>query len=529
MNLRGWIGRIDPAVNADEPITRPFLAVFGFFLLNALYVAVRYRYSPGQDTPYHALCIAIMSDRGHAGSLYTSLYEPLHPYEPNTIIYSIGLVLAKITGPVGALRVIMLYRALGLPLASLWALRRLGRSPWSSLLAFPLGYMQGWVGGFESFLFAAPTFILALSEFLYCLERPSRIRIGITMVLFAIVFLSHAQVWMWLGALSIGLTLAYVVKSGPSLRERGERVLVALGIALPSLLLFGFWYLATYAQGRVHGAATAKATIGTLFGAEWRGLGVKIHYGILEAFIVTKDPREYWDFIGWMLLLTFALVVGRLDGRKRRLTYEMCAIATAVSYFLLPDSVSEQYVAVRQFDMFAWLAPALIAPVRLQASRFWRIAVIGGIILFSWSRVSLVDRHIAAFNREMDGLEEVAAKTPLRSGAVAYMTTTMASPDFQWNPFYHAASWLGADRLLEVPVYDTTGESNRPVRYREKVGRPIIRMVAAPDWPSHDEIWNNYDLVLVRGWVSTPEQLTIANQHGRLVASSKEWQLWRRR
>jgi hypothetical protein len=46
------------------------------------------------------------------------------------------------------------------------------------------------------------------------------------------------------------------------------------------------------------------------------------------------------------------------------------------------------------------------------------------------------------------------------------------------------------------------------------------------DWPAVQEIWNNFDLVLVHHWKPTARDMATAKEHADLVARHGEWELW---
>ena len=82
-----------------------------------------------------------------------------------------------------------------------------------------------------------------------------------------------------------------------------------------------------------------------------------------------------------------------------------------------------------------------------------------------------------------------------------------------------------SDKLGQTP--DTSAIlATSAVHYRP--GIDIHRMVTwhNPDWPNSDEIWDNFDAVLVRRWHPSPAQLAVAQRRGVLLKKSGDWELW---
>lgn len=531
------LASLDPAREPEaEPIGLPFVVAFVAASIGSMFILFHYDYEPGRDVGYHAFCTRIVSEWSSVESPFHARYEPLHPTEANTLMYAIAGTLGRVIDSFTAFRLVRVFYFLGLPLAVLYALRRLGRSPWGALLAFPMSYMQAYIAGFANFSFAAPTFVLALLSCWLLLEQPSRKRAAAASIACALVFLSHVHAYLWLGCL-VGLITIYRVavdlsSSSPRIAERaarsGRTLAVAVGCASPSLLLFGLWYARTYGSGHaVHseGLVTARDA----FGANWLPIARKIAEGHLRGTNVTQHSHEPWWLISTGTLVLIALVLSRLERPHGAPFFELCGILTLLSYYALPDDVSGQQVALRAWDMGAWMVPFMVTPVRAGACRAARWLIIAGIVGLTFGRLRDIQAAVRRFNDdEVAGFDAMVAASPREDLVVAWAVFGLDSPNVVWLPFYEWHQMFGARTGLEAPLYTTRADSNSPVRYR--IGPPAAPtlMLDEPDWGDHPQLWENFDLVLVKGWRPDASQLEHVRSRATLLASSGEWQLWRR-
>lgn len=529
-----FLTRVDPAPR-PEPISQAFAACFIGCCLLTVWLLVTNKYYPGQDISYHAHCSRVWLEAGKVGTAFER-YEPSHPLEANTLMYSVAGILGHVGSSFSAYRFVQSYYFLGLPLACLYAARALGRSPWGSLLAFPLSYTEVMGAGYANMCFAAPTFILALIEYRRFTQKPSLRRGVVVALLFAATFLSHAHVYLWLGALVLLYSLCVLAQrtwqaasgGGSDFRSVAVLTLGALATAVPSLVLFARWYVRGYGAGNSIGGQGNGRSFDTQM--DWAPIAQKFQAGWLQAFHSTLSIWEVHFLIALVLLVLFALGMARA-GRDRSVPLpELAVIASIVSYYLLPDSIAGQMVAVRQWYFVYWLLPLVIVPIPLSRGAWQSVVVTTAILVWTSLRMGLLVQYMQRFtNEEMAGFDKIVAAAPRQPGLnVAYAAVNARSRYWITSPMYHSYGFLDAQRSYDGPVEYSDSRSVAPVRYKAGPPFPVKHLYNNPNWPLDPGIWQ-YDLVLVYRWVPTPAQEKAARDHADLVASAGEWQLWRTR
>ncbi|HVJ89478.1 MAG TPA: hypothetical protein VM580_06710 [Labilithrix sp.] len=530
--LAELLDRVDPA-RRRTPLPLPFLVCFGAAFVLTIWLLAANKYLPGQDIPYHAHCSRVWLDGGKLGSPYAN-YEPGHALEANTLMYTVAGLFSHVMGSFSAFRLVQAYYLLGLPLACLYALRDLDRSPWGSLLAFPLCYTEVFAAGFANMTFAAPTFVLALVMYRRLLERVTWQRGVAVSLLFIAVFLSHAQVYLWLGGLlvlySLGVLAARLLRAlhtPGEIEGLGVRAAAAIAAALPSILLFARWYARGYGRGRSVGALGNNMDFASSL--QWLPLPQKFMAGALQAFTVTSSTYEVRFIIALWLLLGLAMAMARAAQDRSPPLPELAVGASVISYYLLPDGVALQMVAVRQWYFVFWLLPLVIVPVSMRKGPFRSFTVALAIVLWTASRMSLIASCFWHFtHEEMVGFDHIVAAAPRTPGlTVAFAAINAGSKHWHANSMYHAYGFLDAQRSYDGPLEYSDANSVAAIRYTNGPPHPIRHLYGNPNWPADSVVWQ-YDLVLVYRWSPTPAQEKAAREHGSLVASAGDWQLWQR-
>jgi hypothetical protein len=535
---RRFLARLDPCRDPEaDRVSGAFLATFALAAAFSVFILFAYAYEPGRDVGFHAFCVRILHDRNVPGSVFHDRYEPLNPFSANTLLYSFASLLGKVFDPYTAFRLARLEYFLGLPLVTLYALRRLGRSPWGALLVFPMEYMQAYAAGFVNFSFGAPFLIAGvLSHYLFMEEATPKRGLAVATCC-ALAFLSHAHVFMWLGALLIPITLHGAgrellrpeIDLGERVRRSVRGLLLAVVCALPGLVLFGRWWARYYGPGRVHSEAVLAAAGNNTVGAHWLPLEQKMmeaHWGPK----VTRHLHEGWWPILAAMLVLLALTLAQREKRRAPPIFELCGIVTLASYFFMPDDMSGQQVARRSWDMGAWMVPFFVTPVLAQTSRWARGAVICGIIALSFGRLRDIQAAVRRFNvGELRGFDAMVAAAPKNEDlSVAWSVRDIDSTNVVWLPFYQWHQWFGVRTGLESPLYVSDKESNAPVRYRVGPPAPPTLIIDNPNWGAHPGLWDHFDLVLVKGWRPNEAQRAVVLEKATLLAESYDWQLWRR-
>jgi hypothetical protein len=527
------IARLDPAPR-PAPISHAFLVCFAAGVVLTIWLLVTNKYLPGQDISYHAHGSRVWIDGGQPGSPYAR-YEPGHPLEANTLMYSVSALFSHVLGSFTAYRFVQSYYFIGLPLVSLYALRALDRSPWGSLLAFPLCYIEVFAAGYANMAFAAPTFLLALVEYRRFTLGPTWRRGVFVALLFTATFLSHAHVYLWLGGLVLLYSLvilgvrAYQTMAGGPLagaRQLGVVTASALAVATPSLVLFYRWYARGYGQGNsIGGQGNGHSFSSSL---EWAPIDQKFMNGALQAFHATPSTHEVPYMIALGLLVMFALAMARAGSERTAPLPELAIIASVISFFCLPDGIAGQMVAVRQWYFALWLLPLVVVPIAVERGAIRSVAVTAALLAWSIGRMTLVTQHLQHFKAEdMAGFDDIVAAAPREPGlTVAYAAVNARSRYWLTSPMYHSYGFLDAQRSYDGPVEYSDSRSVAPIRYKDHPPFPVKHLYGNPNWFLDPVIWQ-YDLVLVYRWVPTPTQQKGAEERGTLIAASGQWQLWR--
>ncbi len=532
------LARIDPCDDPDaEPLGFMPLVALVVGLSYSMWIYWRWKFQPMQDLGHHVGMSAIVADWGRAGSLYTDLYERPNPFNANSLLYTVAGYLGRITGVTFAFRLCMSFYLVGVPLANLYALRVFGRSAWPSLLAVPLVYNMNYVAGFANLLFAGPFFVMSVPLLYRVLERFSWKRLAAVAVTYVCIFLSHAHVFLWAGALGATLTLVtYFVRLFQRDRTWRQRLVgawKAAGIAVlavvPSLLLFWRWYDWAFGKGRDEGAVTAVASgIDQNFGAYFKppqNLWHDLPMYSLKIFVSDEDILLMWK-LG--LLVACALALSRLGKWKKPPVMELAFALTVGSYFVLPEAIdTNPVVGSRQMGIALWVLPALVTPVMPSVSRLARWTIIVGMVLFV--RQFFMDwfQHLVKFERtEAAGIEYVLQQTPPRQTLHLVRIINDYSKIFAWKPNWHVEKYYMADKFGQVA--ENPGiVSTSAIRYRKGIDPHRITM-HGNEWPSWPAIWDHNELVMVHGWTPTEAQLEEAKKHGRRIRKEGDWELWRK-
>jgi hypothetical protein len=517
-SIKELFRRLDPAPSPSAPghgVT--FVFCFSILALFTMWLLIVHRYLPGTDTPYHAYGARVWIDAGKAGTPYAG-YEPRHVFEANTLLYDVVGILSIVFSPFTAYRIASAYYFIGFPLACVYALRAFGRSPWGSLLAFPLCYNEAFSSGYMSFNFAAPTFVLAIVEYWRFTARPTWRRGLVVALLFLFVFLSHAHVYLWLGVIVVMMLLGKILS--------WRAIVGSAVVGLPSLLVFRSWYARGYGQGH---AVNAGPNVSLTDSMTSLPIVQKFTGGILQTFSASLHPWETHVVLALGVLVIFAMGLQRAQNDRTSTIPELAVIVTAISYYVLPDSLAGQMVAPRQWYMVAWLVPLVVTPVTFKIAPGRALAVIAGILAWTGTRMWMVNGQLTKFTQEeMYGLDDLARTAPKEPGlkiAYAGVDPNCAS----WKTSHgHTYAFVAAERSYEGPLEPSDSTSVAAVRYQVGPPLPIKHIYFDAGWYADPDIWR-YDLILVRRWKPTHEQKAAAESKGTLVAAGGDWELWRRK
>jgi hypothetical protein len=528
-----------------------------FAFLSVLTVAMLYRapLGPGQDFHYH-LMSATMAARPSSDPL-RALYHDLHPFDANTLLYRVAWPFIRWLGPVRGFQcAFALLFYLGFPAATWYALWRVGRAPWPSLLAFSVIYSRGWaVDGFVPFLCSSTFMVLTLAEWSAFLQ-PHGDRSHRAMARGAIVstllFLSHGHTFAWTAVMMGLFTIAAAGRElftqredGPrfSIRPALELALKSLAMITPAALLMLSWRVRveTYAPAPPGTAASVAAT--------YPGVDVLLKNSLLalpQYFSPISHPSDVRFAASLAVIALILLVFVRQDHEPPRY-FEAFSIVSFFSFLVLPLDVKGQSIGPRHMEFFMWTLPLVLWRRNAvhhreradHSGRRWSSDVIVALVLcgFSALRIQWIERAMVALYRDELGpllaLEEPcrrARRTPYSLLAYVPMRT---SSRYVLGPTMHQAhETLAAICGVETPVYNTRVRPHHflPLRYRAEMPAPVGIYQGASEWYKEGSaVLRHYDLVLTFDWHPDASEQPEIDRVVTLVARAGRFALYRRK
>lgn len=491
------------------------------FAVLAVFVTVshfRAPLGPGQDYPYH-IFVASVNARG-LGDAASSLYQPLSWFVPNTLVYHVAVPFIWLFGPLRGLTLALtLMSYVGLPAACWYALRTQDRSPYAALLGFFLVYSKTWSqGGYAPFVSSAGLVVWAITEFSLAFRRDrapvlKQKSLLLCSVLCVLVFLAHAQVYLWLTAFFALVTIAkmlaiavnHALGSG---RQRsvmaaklGARALVMI---VPSLLLLFQWNINAAAASSLH-----------------------IHTFRLSGFV---GPEEKWaqvlrsvtHLLGERepvvnVVIGSVLVFACFAIKRSTVGIFEAALGWALLCFLfLPETVNRQSIASRHLDVLCWLLPMSVFTHRWplvsapQSEQFFRTLAVFAVVFVSAARTyilcdALQTQHsdsTASILRLQPACERAdrlrANGGPVRLGGVVIQQSSAVFHSISLQQIHMA---LAALCRVETSTFDTNVPPSNllPLRYREYRRFVPSAMGEEYTWYNNDQLWRDFDWILTVG------------------------------
>jgi hypothetical protein len=524
------LARLDPNEDPDaEPLTWPPLLALSVALTLSLEMWFRWKVQPLVDLYFHLGTSAVVADRGRAGSIYTALYRPYDPLLANSLLSTIAGWLGKVIGVTPAFRGCMIAYHAGVPLAFLYALRVFGRSAWPAVLATALVYGRVYQAGFANMLFAAPLLVLVVPLVYRALDRISASRIRALLLLFCLLFVGHAMLFLWGGVLGAFVTLwmmgSALAQRGVALRARilraAARAMIAVYAVAPSLALFVRWYL--------HGQADAQiAAPGShpKMEAFYTPLAEKMDLAFGTSLKPLESTQDITFLVMFFAVALLAVSLARRESLRGPPLLELACAVTAISYFILPQDITgTNSIATRQLPIALWTAGVFAVPLRAGVSRFGRYVVILGILGSTFYFLRAWRENLVAFEEtEARGLETVIdAMAPRKR--LAYVKPDPGSRYFPGRALWHVENLYMGEKL---------GEGCDPSPYafgtttaaQHRFGINPAPYEISANWPFSNSIWTGYDYVLVRRWHPSGPQLAEAQKRGHLLAASGDWEVW---
>jgi hypothetical protein len=392
------------------------------------------------------------------------------------------------------------------------------------------------------FVTAAPFFVLAVALFWRvhddAMNRsvvdPPGNRAGRTMRLAmlacALTFLGHGHMHTWLMIVLAFIAFYAMVQTfvttfafSPmkALRETTFSGVRSLAVVAPSLALFAYWFFQTH-----YGPHAAKGR-GYYPTANVAQAKLQMVFTILAQVKNTDD-----EFIFIMAFLGVLMLGVLLSHRKRdRLPApEIAFLLTAASFHFLPWAVSQQTIAVRQFDIALWLLPLVVYPKEPERAPVRHAIVVSAFMAYAYFRVAFIAKNLQLLQKEVAGLYEMAIPCP-PPAEVAYVTYGVQPENWNTEGLHQLHETFAAMCKLDTPVYDTSLYPHNllALRYKGAIPAPVTILQSPMGWYRTPRLFENFKYVLVRNWTPGPGEMEEAKEVAERIRYSGKWQLWKRK
>jgi hypothetical protein len=484
------------------PVVTSRLFAATFVALSVLAAAPfwRTRLLPMQDYPQLLVFARVYGDCHDPSSPFFGTYTTGFPLSPLLLPILMLRAMAAVSSLETAGRVMWTLYALGLPLASLYLLRVLGRDRWATLLVFPLVFSYWSGGGFFAFATSAPLLVLGLALGVRWLEAPSGRRGAAFATALCALHLWHS---LSFAQLLLDFGVLWLLHRA----EDGRARLRALLPLAPSLALFAVWMLVTL-KGRPPGSRPPS----------W------------PPFF--DNAGHFFDFIGPILpaatalavILSVILLAGAL-ARTRPASdlgafrvdnpFGLLSLLAVVSYLVLPSACfgveginNRQPWIAALLLVFGWTLPAR------PGARAALLALVGGVGVLVLVQMG---QRFAAFSRESEGASRLIDR--LRPGETLLAPIgSGATPSFPSKPLI-ALELYATIRHGGLPNSSFAGYDYNLIRY---VGGKNPMPGLGANWLGQPGL-ARFDYVLLRG----PTGMAAAKPGViRSVAHDGEWSLF---
>ncbi len=463
------------------------------------------RQLPMVDLPQHLHLISVLHRLDDPTTLYPRIFAARAELTPYLGYYLSVDLLSWLVPLELANRLFLSAMVLGLPVATAFLLRSLGRPRWPAVLTVPFAYGDSFGWGFVNSSASIVLALVAAGLFLRALtEAPRRRRWAVAQALVLIaVVLMHVQGFLFLAlALPFLLLTTRAPEDGVArpLRPR----LTAVLSTVPAVALFGVW-----GAGRLLAAAEVEE------GAPWKAWGPLLSERNL-AFKpfrqnvdelpdllanLMRDGSDRWGLRAVLAVAGVALVLW-LSGRRstpregpvERWRLPGLAVLAGLLFLLLPFDIrgAVYYLNSRYAHLVAPLALASLPPI---AARMRPLLLAAGLVAALVLAVPL-GRGFHAFDVEAAPLLRFAEEAP-PGPRIMGLVFDPGSRVMRHPVFLHAAA-VPARLRGGITNFSFARTPHSPVRYRG-APPPTFPSEWRPDGFRWDTMGPAYSHFLVRG------------------------------
>ncbi|WP_437649548.1 hypothetical protein [Sorangium sp. So ce362] len=216
---------------------RGLIATFALLAVAAIVPIWRVRFLPLLDLPNHLAAVHIWHYFDAPWTRYQDFYELSLRPAPYGAYHVLMHLIAFAVDLEAANRIVLSAYVLSIPAAALGWAHRTRRSPWLSLLTFPLAFSLSWACGFLPFLVGISLLLAGVVALDAYLERPSRGRAAAVALLSVGCGLSHPLILFGYYVCVAVLMLCYL--------PRWSRIAGALPLFAPAVALL-VWQLVAF-------------------------------------------------------------------------------------------------------------------------------------------------------------------------------------------------------------------------------------------------------------------------------------------
>jgi hypothetical protein len=515
--------RSNPANEPAHAATERRLFVGLVALLAAATIAPIWvaRYLPLLDVPNHLSAVAVWHYYDDPSWNFAQHYQlnlvPL-PYWAH--YYTVHLLTYVTRSVEVANKIFLSGYALAVPAGAFAFCRRFDRSPWLTLLSFPLVWNFNLADGFVAYCagFAAVPLALVLVD--RYAERPTWPGALAVVVVGSLTYFFH------LLAYALFLVCAGLIVLVQR-RALSPRLLIARSLPVLSCAGVGLWALR-----RANSMGFRKVT-GTH--RQWVRDGLDT--------TLTQVPERLFNFVPghadeWMIVTLAAvwLTLAITDARRRDLEpparhgaghrwgVELCLLGALVLFVVLPRSMKQPFYWHLINGRFV-VALAFFALLSLRGAiggrRRWLLLPV---VVAHLAYMGAICRAFVRFNRNAAGFEALVDRIPRDQEVLTLILRPMGDVNVNVSAFNQFPSYV---QLRHGGYNFYNFAEGFPLKYKHKLPAPSWSHAETFNWETHSRGWG-YFLTFREGWEAAPMKVPLATGKVELVGESGVWKLYRK-
>lgn len=465
-----------------------FPFVFALVAAASLLPIWRARFLPLLDEPNHLSAIYVWHFFDDPAARLQEFYELRIRLVPYMAYYLLVHATAFITSLESANKLVLSAYVLSIPTAALLWTRRTRRSPWLSILTFPLAYSYSWSYGFHPFNVGIALFLFALIALDAFLERPSPLR-ALTLALLALLCdLGH---FVMLCAFFVCVPCLWI-----AWRPRFKTLLASIGLIAPSAALFA-WQVSHHQSNET----PLRRTGGEFFSGQYLSPVEMLRLFPTYTLDSVSGSAEMWVFgviagsAGLLLIAGMFWLKSKPEGRGGfLLTYRgaLLALAMTGSYFALPLHLHKPFEWWFVSGRFAPLVCFFIFLLpRIELRGYKRLWILPTVCAAFYLPVHISEKYVAFNERAAPFVRMMEATKPGKN--ILYVGMKPPS-DPAVN--IHAYNQFGAWTQILRGGFSGSGWFTTGFPFEAK------RMLPGPPWYEHEQFKPSlhagpYDYVIV--------------------------------